>query len=86
VLQPFAQIANHLRAVDLVKDFVPSLWTQRGQSSARAGIDYGNFRVTGFVNNVFDTDYRRTVFALGSTASDFPGTPRIYGAKVGYKF
>jgi len=57
-----------------------------GLLDVRASVEFGNFRVTGFVTNVFDTDYRRTVFALGSTASDYPGQPRIIGAKVGYSF
>lgn len=57
-----------------------------GLLDLRASVDVGNFRVTGFVNNVFDTYYRRTVLALGSTLSDFPGAPRIYGIKAGYRF
>jgi iron complex outermembrane receptor protein len=57
-----------------------------GLLDLRASVDFGAFKVTGFVTNVLNTDYRRTVFALGSTASDYPGQPRIFGAKVGYSF
>ena len=57
-----------------------------GLLSLRASVDVGNFRVTGYVNNATKTDYRRTVLALGSTLSDFPGTPRVYGLKIGYSY
>lgn len=57
-----------------------------GLLDLRASVDFGQFRVTAFATNVLKTDYRRTVFALGSTASDYPGQPRIVGAKVGYSF
>lgn len=57
-----------------------------GLLDLRAAYEWGNFRVTGYVTNVFNTDYRRTVLALGSTLSSFPGQPRIYGLRVGYRF
>ena len=57
-----------------------------GLLDLRAAVDYRNFRVTAFVTNVFNTDYRRTVLALGSTLSDFPGQPRLYGLRVGYRY
>lgn len=51
-----------------------------------ATLSYGDFNLTAFARNLTKVDYRRTVLALGSTLSDFPGTPRIYGLKVGYSF
>ena len=57
-----------------------------GLLDLRAAFEIGQFRVTGYVTNATNQRYRRTVLALGSTASDFPGEPRIYGAKVGFKF
>jgi iron complex outermembrane receptor protein len=57
-----------------------------GLLDLRAVYEWGKFRVSGYVTNVFNTDYRRTVLALGSTLSNFPGQPRIYGARLGYRF
>ncbi|MFW2828778.1 TonB-dependent receptor [Sphingomonas sp. ID0503] len=57
-----------------------------GLLDLRAAYEFGNFRVTGYATNVTKQRYRRTVLALGSTLSDFPGQPRIYGMKVAYKF
>jgi iron complex outermembrane recepter protein len=57
-----------------------------GLLDLRAAYEFGNFRLTAYVTNATNQKYRRTVLALGSTASDFPGEPRIYGLKVGYKF
>ncbi len=57
-----------------------------GLLDLRAAYEFGNFRVTGYVTNLTKERYRRTVLALGSTLSDFPGQPRIYGLKVGYRF
>lgn len=57
-----------------------------GLLDLRAAYEIGNFRVTAYVTNATKTNYRRTVLALGSTLSDFPGEPRIYGLKVGYRF
>lgn len=44
------------------------------------------YRITAFMNNAGDTQYRRTINALANTAADFPGTPRIYGVKASYTF
>lgn len=57
-----------------------------GLLDLRAAYEIGDFRITAYVTNVTKKDYRRTVLALGSTLSDFPGEPRIYGLKVGYRF
>jgi iron complex outermembrane receptor protein len=57
-----------------------------GLLDLRAAYEIGDFRVTAYVTNVTKKDYRRTVLALGSTLSDFPGEPRTYGLKVGYRF
>ncbi len=57
-----------------------------GLLDLRAAYEIGDFRITAYATNVTKTKYRRTVLALGSTLSDFPGEPRIYGLKVGYRF
>lgn len=57
-----------------------------GLLDLRASFEYRNWRISGYVTNVFDTQYRRTVLALGSTLSDFPGQPRIYGLRVAYRY
>lgn len=57
-----------------------------GLLDLRATYDVGDFRITGYMTNASNQSYRRTVYALGSTASDFPGQPRIYGVKLGYRF
>ena len=57
-----------------------------GLLDLRAAYEIGDFRITGYVTNATKQRYRRTVLALGSTASDFQGEPRIYGLKVGYRF
>jgi iron complex outermembrane receptor protein len=57
-----------------------------GLLDLRAAYEIGNFRVTAYATNATNTSYRRTVLALGSTLSDFPGEPRVYGLKVGYSF
>lgn len=57
-----------------------------GLLDLRAIVEVDNWRLTGYVTNALKTNYRRTVLALGSTVSDFPGQPRIYGLKVGYAF
>lgn len=57
-----------------------------GLLDLRAAYEWGNFRLTGYVTNVANVKYRRTVLALGTTASDFPGEPRIYGVKLGWKY
>jgi iron complex outermembrane recepter protein len=44
------------------------------------------WRVTGFMTNALDEEYRRTVNALGSTIVGFAGQPRIYGVKFGWEF
>lgn len=57
-----------------------------GLLDLRAAYEIGDFRITAYVTNATNKNYRRTVLALGSTLSDFPGEPRIYGLKVGYRF
>jgi iron complex outermembrane receptor protein len=57
-----------------------------GLLDLRAAYEIGRFRLTGYVTNATNQRYRRTVLALGSTASDFPGEPRIYGAKIAWKY
>ena len=57
-----------------------------GLLDLRAAFEIGNLRITGYVTNATQQRYRRSVLALGSTASEFPGEPRIYGLKVGYKY
>lgn len=52
----------------------------------RAAYEFGNYRVTGYVTNATKQNYRRTVLALGSTVSDFPGQPRIYGLRLAAKY
>ena len=57
-----------------------------GLLDLRASYQHGPFRLTGYVNNVTDKEYRRTVNALGSTVVGFAGTPRLYGLKIGYTY
>ena len=57
-----------------------------GLLDLRASLTKGNWRVTGYVNNLGDTKYRRTINALGNTVVGFAGAPRIYGVKLGYSF
>lgn len=57
-----------------------------GLLDLRAALQFGRLRATAYMTNATDVSYRRSVLALGSTLSDFPGQPRIYGLKIGYSF
>ncbi len=57
-----------------------------GLLDLRATLTVDNWKLTAYANNVTDTKYRRTINALGNTVVGFAGTPRIFGAKVGYSF
>jgi iron complex outermembrane recepter protein len=62
-----------------------------GLLDLRATYEMKGWRLTGYVTNATNTQYRRTVNALGSgpvgpRVVGFAGTPRIYGVKVGYDF
>jgi iron complex outermembrane recepter protein len=57
-----------------------------GLLDLRATLTKDNWRVTGYVNNLGNTKYRRTINALGNTVVGFAGAPRIYGLKLGYSF
>ena len=43
-------------------------------------------RVTAYVSNATNEEYRRTVNALGATVVGFAGTPRIYGLRAAYSY
>ena len=57
-----------------------------GLLDMRATLSKNNWKVTGYVNNLGKTTYRRTINALGNTVVGFAGVPRIYGVKLGYSF
>jgi iron complex outermembrane recepter protein len=57
-----------------------------GLLDLRASLSKNGWKVTGYVNNLSNTKYRRTINALGNTVVGFAGTPRIYGVKLGYSF
>jgi iron complex outermembrane recepter protein len=62
-----------------------------GLLDIRATYEMKGWRLTGYVTNATNTQYRRTVNALGSgpvgpRVVGFAGTPRIYGLKLGYDF
>ena len=57
-----------------------------GLLDLRATISKNGWKVTGYVNNLGNTKYRRTINALGNTVVGFAGAPRIYGVKLGYSF
>lgn len=57
-----------------------------GLLDLRATLSKANWKLTAYATNVGDTEYRRTINALGSTVVGFAGTPRIYGVKLGYSF
>ncbi len=57
-----------------------------GLLDLRATLTKANWKVTGYVNNLGNTKYRRTINALGNTVVGFAGAPRIYGVKLGYSF
>lgn len=53
-----------------------------GLLDLRASVDFAsNFRLTVYASNVLNTDYRRTVNALGATVVGFAGQPRIIGLR-----
>lgn len=54
----------------------------------RAGIEYHNLSVTGYVSNLFDTSYLREVIVAPEFGGAFtsPGDRRSYGIEVGFKF
>jgi iron complex outermembrane recepter protein len=57
-----------------------------GLLDMRATLSKANWKITGYVNNLGNTKYRRTINALGNTVVGFAGAPRIYGVKLGYSF
>lgn len=57
-----------------------------GLLDVRVAFEQGNWRLTGYMSNATDEEYRRTVNALGATVVGFAGQPRLYGFKVGYTF
>ncbi len=57
-----------------------------GLLDLRVTLSKDNWRITGYVNNLGNTEYRRTINALGNTVVGFAGAPRIYGVKLGYSF
>ena len=57
-----------------------------GLLDLRATLSKGNVKLTAYATNLGNTKYRRTINALGNTVVGFAGTPRIYGAKIGYSF
>ena len=57
-----------------------------GLLDLRAVYAQDRWRITGFMTNALDKEYRRTVNALGSTVVGFAGQPRIYGVKFGWDF
>lgn len=57
-----------------------------GLLDLRATFDISNFRITAYVNNATNKEYRRTVNGLGNTIVGFAGTPRIYGLRIAYSY
>lgn len=62
-----------------------------GLLDLRATLEVRNWQLTGYVQNATNTEYRRTINALGSAPAGprvvgFAGTPRIYGVKLAYSF
>ena len=57
-----------------------------GLLDLRATLSKDNWKLTGYVNNLGNTHYRRTVNALGNTVVGLAGVPRVYGVKLGYSF
>lgn len=57
-----------------------------GLLNLRAVYAQDQWRVTGYMTNALDEEYRRTVNALGSTIVGFAGQPRVYGVKFGWEF
>ncbi len=55
-----------------------------GLANARVTYRMGNWRVSGWVSNVFDTHYRRTVLALPGQVINLYGQPRTWGATLGW--
>lgn len=54
-------------------------------TSARIGLAYDQFRLTAFVENMFDVTYRQTVQALPGQVINFYGRPRTYGLTLNYR-
>lgn len=61
-----------------------------GIADFRVIYEHANWRLTGYVNNAFDEEYRRTVNTLGSGGAGaliaFAGQPRTYGARLSYSY
>lgn len=55
-----------------------------GLANARVTYRMGNWQLSGWVNNLFDTHYRRTVLALPGQVINLYGQPRTYGATIGW--
>jgi iron complex outermembrane receptor protein len=53
-------------------------------SNARITFRTGDWRVSAWVQNAFDVDYRRTVLALPGQVISIYGQPRTYGLTVGW--
>lgn len=52
----------------------------------RATYEVGDYKISAYVNNALDEEYRRSVNALGSVIVGFSAQPRVYGIKVSYQF
>jgi iron complex outermembrane receptor protein len=52
----------------------------------RAAYETRDWRLTAYVTNATEEDYRRTINALGSTVVGFAGQPRIFGVKFSMDF
>lgn len=55
-----------------------------GLGNARIALRRGNWTFAGWVQNVFDTTYRRTILALPGQVISIYGQPRTYGATIGW--
>lgn len=55
-----------------------------GLGNARIAFRHGQWKLSGWVQNVFDTTYRRTVLALPGQVISIYGQPRTYGVTLGW--
>lgn len=57
-----------------------------GLLDLRVSYEQGPVRVSAYMTNASNNEYRRTVNALGNTIVGFAGTPRLYGLRIAYTY
>jgi iron complex outermembrane receptor protein len=57
-----------------------------GLLNLAASYEISKIIITGYVKNATNTNYRRSINALGTNVVGFAGEPRIYGVKASYNF